>query len=240
MATATEKLVFKFDGAGVNSAAFGRDFLPLVVDVYSLVQACAEDEVRVLSIENNCIKVVLLAAAAVCGVLLGDSSAGVKDVAKYNVAARGITSALKRHGSTMELWASEGGTVRRFDGETGFPSIPEVHREVKTTLAIYGELLDVGGANPNVHIRSEAFPSDVVLDVGREEARRLAQRLYSQVGVHAAVTIRDGAVFSGKVLDIIDYAPEAMDEWLRRGGGVPGIAAFKDVDVARFIAEQRV
>ena len=91
----------------------------------------------------------------------------------------------------------------------------------KTTLAIYGELMDVGGVNPNAHIQSDAFEDDVVLDVEREDAKRLAQRLYSQIGVNASVTIRDGYVISGKILNVIDYAPEDIGEWLNRNNTLP-------------------
>ena len=59
MAGKTRNMVFKFDGANVSTQAFGREFIPLVANVYALVQACSNEEVRIVSIENNCIKFTL-------------------------------------------------------------------------------------------------------------------------------------------------------------------------------------
>lgn len=53
MADKTRNMVFKFDGANVSTQAFGREFIPLMANVYALVQACSDEEVRVVSIENN-------------------------------------------------------------------------------------------------------------------------------------------------------------------------------------------
>ena len=240
MKDTNKELVFKFEGTNVNSKAFGRDFIPLVANVYALVQACSDEEVRILSIENNCIKVVLAAAMLASFALDADAVQGVREPAKFNAAAKALNASLKKHNATLELSDSGSGEVHRYDGEKGMPSVPESHRDVKTTLAVYGELLDVGGINPNVHIQSDAFEDDVVLDVGREDARKLAQRLYSQIGVNASVTIRDGNVISGKVLDVIDYAPEGIEDWLAQNQDALGIEAFKGMDVATFIAEQRI
>ena len=61
MAGRTRNIVFKFDGANVSTQAFGREFIPLMANVYALVQACSDEEVRIVSIENNCIKFTLAA-----------------------------------------------------------------------------------------------------------------------------------------------------------------------------------
>ncbi len=240
MTDKTRNMVFKFDGANVSTQAFGREFIPLMANVYALVQACSDEEVRVVSIENNCIKFTLAVAALASPVLCLGSMDGVRDAVKYNAAAKAINATLKKHSATLEFSDSASGEICLFDEQKEMPFIPEVHNDVKTTLAIYGELLDVGGVKPNAHIQSDAFEDDVVLDVEREDARTLAQRLYSQIGVNASVTIRDGCVISGKVLNVIDYAPEDMGEWLDRNKNALGIEAFKGIDVSGFIAEQRI
>lgn len=241
MADETRNMVLKFDGANVSTQAFGREFVPLMANVYALVQACSDEEVRVVSIENNCIKFTLAVAALTSSALCFGKADGIKDAVKYNAAAKAINATLKRHNATLEVSDSASGEACLFDGrEREMPSVHEVHHDVKTALAIYGELLDVGGVNPNVHIQSDAFEGDVVLDAERGVAKALAQRLYSQIGVNASVTIRDGHVIAGKVLDVIDYAPEDMGEWLSRNKNALGIEAFRGIDVAGFIAEQRV
>ena len=234
----TRKMTFKFDGANVSTQAFGREFIPLMSNVYNLVQACSEEEVRVVSIENNCIKFTFAVAAIASSALCGGN--GVVDVARYNVAARAINATLKKHKATLELADSACGAICHFDEQKEMPSIPEVHHDVKTTLAIYGELLDVGGVNPNAHIQSNAFEGDVVLDVEREDAKRLAQSLYSQIGVNASITIRDGRVIAGKVLNVLDYAPVDLTDWVHANKNSLGLDSFKGIDISSFIAEQRV
>ena len=234
------KLIFKFDGANVSTQAFGRDFIPLMANVYALVQACSDEEVRILSIENNCIKFTLAVAALASSVMCVGDINGIRDVVKYNVAAKAINATLKKHNATLEYSDSASEKICRFDEHREMPFVPEIHHDIKTTLAIYGELLDIGGVNPNVHIQSDAFNDDVVLDVEREDAKKLAQRLYSQIGVNASVTVRDGRVIAGKVLDVMDYAPEDMAEWLHVNKDALGLDAFKGVNISSFIAEQRV
>ena len=240
MAGRTRNIVFKFDGANVSTQAFGREFISLMANVYALVQACSDEEVRIVSIENNCIKFTLAATTLAASVLCVGGMDGVRDAVKYNAAAKAISATLKKHCATLEFSDSASGEVCFFDGQREMPSVPEIHHDIKTTLAVYGELLDVGGVNPNAHIQSDAFEDDVVLDVEREDAKKLAQWLYSQIGVNASVTIRDGHVIAGKVLNVIDYAPEDMGEWLGRNKNALGLEAFKDIDVSEFIAEQRI
>lgn len=240
MAEKKREMVFKFDGENVSTQAFGREFIPLMASVYALVESCSDEEVRIVSIENNCIKLTFAVAAVASSVLCTGGIDGIRDVAKFNLSTKTINAMLRKHNATLEFSDSESGVFCRFDRQREMPSVPEVHHDVKTTLAIYGELMDVGGVNPNAHIQSDAFEDDVVLDVEREDAKRLAQRLYSQIGVNALVTIRDGHVISGKILNVIDYAPEDIGDWLSRNKNALGIEAFKGVDVSSFIAEQRI
>lgn len=214
-----------------------------MANVYALVQACSGDEVRVVSVENNCIKFTFAAVAMSALCWLGGNGAADAagcDTVRYNVAARAINATMRKHGATLEVSDPARGLVRRFDVHSEMPCMPEVHHDVRATIAIYGELLDVGGMNPNAHIQSDAFDGDVVLDVGREDARKLAQRLYSQVGVNASVTVRDGRVVAGKVLDVLDYAPEDVSKWLPDNEDALGVAAFRGMDISSFIAEQRI
>jgi len=41
-------------------------------------------------------------------------------------------------------------------------------------------------------------------------------------------------------LPLADYAPEDMGEWIKKNGSAIGIEAFKGVNLADFIAEQRI
>lgn len=244
MSETTRKLVFKFDGANVNTGAFGKDFLSLIASVYSLAEACSDDEVQIESIENNCIKITLAVATLACSVICGDpisfESSSIRNPKQYNAAVRSINATLKKRKATLELSDSSNQVLCKFDEVKELPSAPEVQTETETFLTVYGELLDIGGVNPNAHIKSESFDDDVVLSVDRSIALDLAPRLYSQIGVNARVVIRNRKVISGSVLNVIDYDPVDIDTWLKNTRESLGIETFKGVDIAKFIAEQRV
>lgn len=235
-----QTITFKFDGANVSTDALGNALLPLACQVYNLVQACSDEEARLLSIENNCVKITFARTAVAALALFGIANDSIKDVTKFNAASRAINAMLSRNCATLEIEDSTGGNIQRFDETAGVPSLPEVHHDIKTTMAIYGELIDVGGVDPNVHILCDAFPAGVLLKVEKSDAQILAKRLYSQVGVNASVVIRDDKVLSGKILDVIDYAPEDMGTWLNRNNGKLGVESFNGVNIEDFIAEQRI
>lgn len=236
----TKNIVLKFDGKDINSSALGKDFLPLLKSVYDLVQACSEDEVTIYGIENNCIKITFVVPAMMSLALsMGDVSS-VKDVARYNTAIKTINSCLQKRSATLECSDSESSVVSNFDSQNTIPSIEVSKRELTTQTRIFGMLLDVGGANPNAHIRSESFEDDVLLDVDVDVAKRLAKRLYENIGVTAMITVVGGKVKSGKVLDILDYSPIDINKWLSENSGATGVEAFDGVDIASFVNEQRI
>lgn len=235
----TKTLVFKFDGPDVNMQAFGRDFVSLFNNVYQLVESCSDDAPCVMAVENNCITFRLICSAAVALTLNCLGTGTVKNPVKYNAAVRSINSCLHSHHATLEYRDGDEDKTCQFGETQELPAVVETHYDVQTTMTIYGELVDVGGANPNAHIRSDAFEDDVKIDVDRELAKKLASRLYEQVGINAAVVVRDGKVVSGKALSIVDYDPQPIDEWLQANEGSLGIEAFKGIDINAFIAEQR-
>ena len=50
----------------------------------------------------------------------------------------------------------------------------------------------------------------------------------------------DSLLIALYVLNVIDYAPEDMGEWLKKNGSAIGVEAFEGVNLADFIAEQRI
>ena len=235
----TKTLVFKFDGPNVNMQAFGKDLISLLSNVYQLVEACSNEPPSIMAVENNCITIRLLCSAVVGLSLCSNEIGTIKSPAKYNAAIRAINSCLHTHSATLEFQDVANSSICRFGDGEELPSVPETHREVQTTMTIYGELVDVGGANPNAHIRSDAFDEDVKIDVDRDVAKRLATRLYDQIGVTANIVIRDGRVVGGRALSVIDYDPQPIDVWLKANEDILGADAFKGMDIDAFIAEQR-
>ena len=234
-------VVFKFDGPDVNIQSFGKDFVSLVKNISDLVESCGEEEVRFVSVENNCITFRVLCSAAVSLALcLGDVTS-IRDVGKYNAAVKNINTCMSRRNATLEYAdTSMHGKTCCFSVKKAIPFAEIMHSEVCSTMAIYGELVDVGGASPNAHIQSGSFQGIVKLDVDREMAKNLARKLYDRVGVMAKVTVVDGNVASGKVLEILDFDPEPIDAWLEKNEGKLGAEAFRNVDVEDFIARQRI
>ena len=234
----TKAVVFKFDGPNVNTEALGKDLISLLGNVYQMVESCSDTPPGVTSIENNCITIKMVCGAAAMLALNGQTE--VRDVAKYNASVKAINTCLRTHGATLDYLEPKTGVTKHFSVNEELPMIAETHHELRSTIKVYGELIDVGGANPNAHILSDSFDEPIKLDIDREIAKKLAKRLYDQIGVDASVVIRDGKVVSGKVLSVVDYEPQAIDEWLRSNEGTLGVEAFRGVDMDAFIAEQRI
>lgn len=234
MSTAPQELIFKFDGPGVSIESFGQDFPLLVTAINDLVSSCASDEVRFLGVENNCIKFTLAAALTSLSLLTLPPSS-VSDIPKFNSASRRISSLLSSRHSTLQITDSSG--VHLFDFQTPLPVLSDPIPIIHSTLAIYGELENVGGSSPNIHLRTDSSLETVVLNVDHETARLLASRLYQQVGVNASVTLRGCKVLHGRVLDVLDYDPEPLDDFLSHE--FPGIDAFRGLNVSDYLAEQR-
>lgn len=234
----TKEVVFKFDGPNVNTEALGKDLISLLSNVYQLVESCSDTQPGVVCLENNCITIKLVCSAAAMLALNGQ--AGMRDVAKYNTSVKAINTCLRAHGATLDYSEPKTGVCKHFSEADEIPVVDEVHHELRSTIKVYGELIDVGGANPNAHILSDSFDEPIKLDIDREIAKKLAKRLYDQIGVDASVVIRDGKVVSGKVLSVVDYEPQSIDEWLKANEGHLGVEAFRGVDMDSFIAEQRI
>lgn len=237
----TKTVVFKFDGDKVNTQAFGKDFISLLNDVYQLVEMCSNEEPCILSIENNCIMIKVACSVLTALFVNAPELNVIKNFEKYNQAIKGINRCLCSHNASLEFKDECAQKLYRFDKEHGLPYIEDLKPErIRTHMAIYGELVDIGGVNPNAHIRSNAFKDVVKVNITHNIARQLAPKLYDFVGITAKVEICDGKFLSGEALTVLEYAPLPIEQWLQINEKTGAASAFDGVDVDAFIAEQRI
>lgn len=82
--------------------------------------------------------------------------------------------------------------LKKDNGETVeiHPEVLQVKSKViKEYMTLYGELLQIGGKNPNAHIKSMLSEKTIICDVTQEQARALGSRLYQIIGLKGIATI---------------------------------------------------
>ena len=79
---------------------------------------------------------------------------------------------------------------------------------IKGDTTIYGELFDVGGDNPNIHIKINN-DYNVIIETDRQQTKELASRLYDTVGLRgfAKWDLVTSRILEFKLYDVIDYKP---------------------------------
>lgn len=84
---------------------------------------------------------------------------------------------------------------------------------LKGDTTIYGELVDAGGDNPNIHIKINNDYT-VIIDTDKKRAKELAARLYDQVGLKGSAKwdILTSKIIEFKLYDILDYSPGNLKE----------------------------
>lgn len=80
----------------------------------------------------------------------------------------------------------------------------------KTSEEIYGQLTDVGGANPNVHLTSRF--GAIKCDVTREQAIQLGSRLYTTVGLLCEVHRSYGSEKPERLI-VTEILPYDKSKW---------------------------
>jgi len=79
---------------------------------------------------------------------------------------------------------------------------------LKGDTTIYGELVDAGGDNPNIHIKINGEYT-VIIDTDKLKAKELAARLYDQVGLKGSAKwdIITSKILEFKLHEVLEYAP---------------------------------
>jgi hypothetical protein len=96
---------------------------------------------------------------------------------------------------------------------------------LKGNTTIYGELIDAGGDNPNIHIKiSDTY--SVIIKTDKEKTKELASRLYDQVGLkgEAKWDIFSSKIIDFKLYEVLDYTSgnikSAIEELRKETSGV--------------------
>lgn len=77
---------------------------------------------------------------------------------------------------------------------------------MKGDTTIYGELIDSGGDNPNIHLKINGEYT-IIIDTDRQKAKELATKLYDQIGLkgHAKWDILTSKIVEFKLYEVLDY-----------------------------------
>lgn len=237
-----KEIKFTLDGEGIYPAKMGMEIIPLLSSFLKLTTACSSGPVGIAALESNCISMKFLVPLAFsCAILAGTEIAEGVNVQDYSSAARSINNLLQKKSAVLYCFDDNDYEYARFDGKnTLLPEICSDYTPVKATMAIYGELLDVGGGSSiNAHIRSDAFPKTLILDVSKDNAKKLAHKLFSLIGVKAEVNMINSVITGGEIIEIIDYDPLPIEVWLKNEALPLMGKAYDGVNVEDFLRELR-
>ena len=229
-----KSITFKFDGKDVTPASFGSDLVTVLSCLFDLAECCGAGAIGIESVSANCLSIKATVASTVTAVaLLGGGPC--LNASRGNAAIRKLNACMVEHSAALEVSDEATPDVTlHYDGAGAkIPEIAVPDNVSCWTATIYGELLDVGGASPNIHILTDDGEK-VKLDIGREQARKIASRLYQPVGVFAECRTCNGVPAGGRVIDVLDYAPGDFGKWL--DGFLPKFGGeYEGVDVADYM-----
>ena len=231
---------FKLEGDGITPASFGKELIHLLDALFVLTEAYNAEPIGIDAVESNCITVKFLVPlafsfAAFSSVQLNNPNATLIQVSQ---SAKSVNKILAKH--RAQLYCFDNGIeVARYDGCN--QKIP--FRDIqlgKSTTSIYGELVNVGGSETiNIHIKSPIQSRMIKLNVSKDFARQLAPKIYTTVGVFAEVEIMNNEIVGGRVLNIVDYTPKPLDEWLRNDA-IPSFGKeYSGVNIEEFLNNLR-
>jgi len=134
------------------------------------------------------------------------------------IALRGICKFTRKHKCVGSF---------RLNNETLSSITPTTEISIKQPLClkgettIYGELIDVGGDNPNIHIKiNEDYI--IIVDTNREIAKKLGNRLFDTIGLngYAKWEIETSKILEFKLSSILDYNPIGAKESFQQLKGI--------------------
>ena len=215
--TATNRIVtIKLDGEGIVPEAMGQDLLRVLNSCWALAKLSGDDQcMGIQSIENNCVLIKFVVGIGMSAlVLFGQGETG--DASKRNAEIEAINKIAKDRCLTISVTDSLDPDFQvQYSAASPIPQVEETREIVNQCMNIYGELTDVGGKTPNIHIHSRRQEQSICLSISKEDARKVANRLYGKIGVYARVTTVDDVITKGEVLEVLDYDPVEPHEWMR-------------------------
>lgn len=203
-----------------------------------------ESQIAITGIEPNCISLNVL----------GKSEAAVKALATF-VAAQLAAGAVMLPVACNDEIRYFNGFCKHHEASVSFVGDDETQRLRVTPKAllrqaekrspmryettIYGEVVDVGGITPNVHLDCVGH-GKVTANLSRELAIQLAPRLYQVVGLKGIATEVDGEITDFSVTELTPYCYEPGTDPC---AGLRDLEAkhgfFNGVDPTEFVRAQR-
>jgi hypothetical protein len=203
-----------------------------------------DSRIAITAIEPNCISLSVL----------GKNEAAVKALSTF-VAAQLAAGSLMLPTACNDEIRYLNGFSKRLDAALSFVCDDQTRRLRVTPKAllrqaekrspmryettIYGEVVDVGGVTPNVHLDCVGH-GKVKASLSRELAIQLAPRLYQVVGLRGMATEVDGEITDFSVTEVTPYRYQPGTDpcaGLRELEAQYGL--FSGVDPAEFARDQR-
>ena len=85
------------------------------------------------------------------------------------------------------------------------------------TTTIYGKCLRVGGVEPKAEIELSGELTKLFINISKDDAKRLAHRLYEEVGIEGEATwdVRTWVIKSFRATRLLDYQPAPLPDAFR-------------------------
>lgn len=97
-------------------------------------------------------------------------------------------------------------------------SFEDASFQISEGMSLYGELMDIGGIKPNIHIFVPELGKNVKCSISKELAKTLAPRLYTIIGVYgeADISYPNFDIKEFEVIEVLPYTEEGQEETLRK------------------------
>jgi hypothetical protein len=232
---------FKLEGKGITPDALGKGLIDFLQNIFILTEAYNSTPIGITAVENNCITVRFLVPVAFSFALFGNPNIVNSRISVNQVinSVASMNKLLASRNATMHCYDNDVECVK-YDGSSHKIPVIFVENPIKNVIPLYGELVDIGGSGEaNIHIKTSIQKKAITLSITKELARQLAHKLYSNIGVQAEVSYLRGEIINGRVVGIINYAPQSLESWLEKDA-LPVLGKeYQNINVEDFLNSLR-
>jgi len=224
----------------------GDDCKKMLLAAIDLIEACADGDVYSLqSIENNCIKLTFgfspetrkKVLASLMGLALITVGPVRKAVVEFDRALSKLTNV-----SVFFVGASAKESFKLEPGERLQERMQKLVMPKPFLTSIYGEVLQVGGESPNVHLKVTVgggltSGQTVICECSKETVREAAKVMYEEVGFSGLLDTPPEGTPRMKKCTLLPYRAGKNGFAALRQSGLG--EAFRNVYVDEYLAEIR-
>ena len=119
---------------------------------------------------------------------------------------------LDKHNTSCDIITNDGFHLKI---NKNTPILTEKNLWHKTTKYVYGEIIDIGGSNPNIHIKDETLQKKIIIDIDKEEIKKVKENiLYQKKSIYISCSEHEltGEIKNCKFISWDDYDPDYVKE----------------------------